>query len=149
MAIDFVGLFFLFLQERHNECVKQVREARLRQNFTSSLNVEIESGTSYAIVPTPYQAKSTTRPFEFIFSVCTGCGGTLMEEEVYGLFWLPCSHAYHPLCFTHICSKYHECVKDGCTQIIPKAAKEMVMSHVGNFKRSCTVKGMVLHFCSG
>lgn len=63
---------------------------------------------------------------------CSACGVALFDDEVLGIFMLPCRHAYHLYCFAHIAAKGDTCLVSGCSQVISQNIRPWVSIDSGN-----------------
>ena len=78
----------------------------------------------------------------------SACGVSLYDDEVLGMFILPCRHAYHLYCFAHIAAKEDTCLVSGCNQLISKNFKSFVFIDNGHKSFGCIKTGKKFYFMS-
>ena len=81
-----------------------------------------------------------------VTSCCSACGVAMFDDEVLGIFMLPCRHEYHLYCFAHIAAKGDTCLVSGCSQVISQNIRSWVSIDGGNTSYTCVKIGKHFYF---
>ncbi|MCO5584414.1 hypothetical protein L7F22_038340 [Adiantum nelumboides] len=69
---------------------------------------------------------------------CNACGMLMYDEEVLGIFILPCKHAYHIYYFANLAGREEKCLAASYGHVIPDNIKEsMFIDSGGNTSTGC------------
>eukprot|EP00250_Pteridium_aquilinum_P011774 c20297_g2_i1 orf=210-1802(-) len=114
-------------QEHHNRLLKEVEEADAQSCFVNDLVKQVEKRQVPALALAPPAVRPSVKGTLVIQDECVACGLSIEDSDLVGIYMLPCRHPYHPICFATMCHTREDCVQIGCKQIIPNAAKKMVL----------------------
>ena len=117
------------LQSDYEVVSLDVEENDAKLKFTEGLLKLLKDNRIPMLSCTPPKQVWSSRSI-FVSGDCVACGLSIVQDDVVGVYMLPCNHPYHPICFSIACKSSNECLYMGCSQSFNNAAHRNMSSTV-------------------